>query len=291
IAASKGDDALAPVTVVVPSAFAALTVRRRLAASGGLLGVTTDVRAGLVARLAGARSASDGRRLLQPVQKAALVRAVLDDDPTRLAATREHPATVAALVATFDELRTLDAADLVKLSRANAHAADAVRAGDAVLDEIGTVIVHLPRRVETGELALLAALHERGAVRVIVGVAGHPLADVATEELCARLATVGLVASAERAPVEGGEPSPPTMIVRAADPSEEARTATRVVLDHLGRGAVPDRIAIVSRVSSPYTLLVQEDLAAAGIPYSAPAPAQLGQSLAGRALLGLLRWS
>ena len=318
IAASKGDDALAPVTVVVPSAFAALTVRRRLAASGGLLGVTTDVRAGLVARLAGARSASDGRRLLQPVQKAALVRAVLDDDPTRLAATREHPATVAALVATFDELRTLDAADLVKLSRANAraaeivqlhgsyrrleeawldeqdlltHAIDAVRAGDAVLDEIGTVIVHLPRRVETGELALLAALHERGAVRVIVGVAGHPLADVATEELCARLATVGLVASAERAPVEGGEPSPPTMIVRAADPSEEARTATRVVLDHLGRGAVPDRIAIVSRVSSPYTLLVQEDLAAAGIPYSAPAPAQLGQSLAGRALLGLLRWS
>jgi hypothetical protein len=52
----------------------------------------------------------------------------------------------------------------------------------------------------------------------------------------------------------------------------------------------PDRIAIVSRVSSPYTLVVHEELTAAGVAHTAPAPMQLGQSITGRALLGLLAW-
>src|SRR5205807_501865 len=51
-----------------------------------------------------------------------------------------------------------------------------------------------------------------------------------------------------------------------------------------------DRIAVVSRVASPYSLLVHEELAAAGVVHSAPAPYSLAQSVAGRTLLGLLSW-
>jgi hypothetical protein len=78
--------------------------------------------------------------------------------------------------------------------------------------------------------------------------------------------------------------------VRAADPAEEVRVATRLVVERLADGAAPDRIAVVSRVRSPYAALVHEDLAAAGVPHTAPAPLQLGQSIAGRALLGMLEW-
>ena len=64
----------------------------------------------------------------------------------------------------------------------------------------------------------------------------------------------------------------------------------RAVVEHLRKGVPADRIAIVSRVSQPYSLLVHEELAAAGIEHSAPAPLRLAQSIAGRTLLGLLEW-
>ena len=49
----------------------------------------------------------------------------------------------------------MDDHDVVEL------AVEAVRADDPVLDEVGTVVLYLPRRLGAADLSLLAALHER----------------------------------------------------------------------------------------------------------------------------------
>src|SRR5436305_4898356 len=107
IAAVKAGDPLAPVTVVVPAALVAITVRRRLAAEHGAIALDTVALPGLAARLAGQRLGSDGRRPLSALQAAALARAVLLRESVRLAPAADHPGTIDALLRTFGELRPL----------------------------------------------------------------------------------------------------------------------------------------------------------------------------------------
>ena len=77
VGGAKASDPLAPVTVIVTSALAAVTVRRRLASRNGIVALDTVVLPGLATRLAGNRVAADGRRPLSGLQSAALARAVL----------------------------------------------------------------------------------------------------------------------------------------------------------------------------------------------------------------------
>lgn len=304
IAAIKGDDPLQPVTVVMPSALAAVTVRRALAA-GGLAATELVTLPALVPRLAARVLAAHDANPIGSLEMRLVIRSVLAEAGGRLSELGHHPATLAALADTFRELRPLDASDLgalAKQSRRSAEVVDvyrgvrrvvaervddhdaliaateAVRAGDRVLDDIGTVVVHLPRRLRPTEVTLLRELAARDRLFAIVGDAAvadeltpflQPVADRATEPFGARV-----------------EPQ----IIRAPDPAEEARLAVRLVVEQLRAGVPADRIAVVSRVVQPYGLLVHEELAAAGIEHSAPAPLQLSQSIAGRTLLGLLSW-
>ena len=305
IDAIKGDDPLRPVTVVMPSALASVTVRRSLARDGVVATELVSLPA-LVPRLASRVLAARDQRPLGALETRLLIRSVLARADGRLSALGHHPATLAALDDTFRELRPLDAQELGALAaqsrrsaevvdlyrsflrevgdRADDHdlfvaATEAVRNGDRVVDEVGAVVVHLPRRLGRAELDLLGALAARDQLWAIVGdqlVAG---------ELAPMLRSV--VDTTSNAPT-------PTRvearIIRAPDPAEEARVAVRVVLERLRAGVPADRIAVVSRVASPYALLLHEELAAAGIEHSAPAPLHLAQSIAGRALLGLLTW-
>jgi hypothetical protein len=320
VSAVKRDDPLTPVTVVVPSALAGLTVRRRLATDGGVVALDTVVLPGLAARLAGKRLATNGRRSLTPVQRAAVARTVLIHERARLTGAVDHPATVDALLRTFDDMRPLDAAALAQLAASGSRAAEvvdlfrsyrraakgwlddhdvvelaveAVAAHDPVVDEIGAVVLYLPRRLDAAHLALLAAVGQHHVLHAIVGVSGRGRADEPQRRLVEQLAVIGLVAPAH----ESGDPLAVNVrpvvastIVRAADPGEEARVATRRVVERVAAGVPLDRIAVVSRVQSPYTLLVHEELTAAGIAHSAPAATQLCQSITGRVLLGLLQW-
>jgi hypothetical protein len=314
IADVKRDDPLTPVTVVVPSALAAVTVRRRLARAHGVIAVDTVSMPGLASRLASRRVAADRRRPLGRLEAAAVARTVLSHDNDRLAAAADHPGTVESLLRTFDELRPLDAATLARLAASSSRASevvelyrsyrrtakqwiddhdvvemavDAVRNGDPAVHEVGAVILHLPRRLSASDLALVAALHERGGLHaVLVGITGRARADMPQHEMIDQLVGSG---SSRDDPLSSPHSAMPK-IIRAADPAEEVRAAVRSVLEGIAEGVVPDRIAVVSRVASPYTLLVHEELSAAGIPHSAPATMQLGQSIAGRVLLGLLQW-
>jgi hypothetical protein len=319
VGASKAIDPLAPVTVVVPSALAAVTIRRRLVNRGGIIALDTVTFPGLAARLAAARLAADGRKPLGGLHRAALARSVLARERARLTSAADHPATVDALLRTFTELRPLDAADLERLAASGRRAAEvvalfrsyrsaahhwlddhdtvelaviAVRSNDPVLDEVGTVVLYLPRRLGPDDLLLLSALHDAGRVQAIVGTLAGVRARDPQRLIIDQLASVGIGADHDRAAPSGAIDALPatTTIVRAADPAEEARVATRHVVDRLAAGVAADRIAIVSRIRSPYALLVHEELASAGLSHSAPAPVQLGQSIAGRSLLGLLAW-
>ena len=262
VAGAKHDDPLAPVTVVVPSALAAVTLRRTLVRRRG----SGRGRHGRAAGARGAPRGPSGRRRWSRTPRAAASgrarRATLTDASSRFGSVAQHPATVDAVVRTFTELRTLDPPDLERLAASGRRAREvvelfrsyrrraehwlddrdvvemaieAVTSRDPAVDEVGHVMLHLPRRLEAIDASLLAALHRIGRLSVIVGTTGDERADEPSRRVVAQLASAGVVvASATSASTAllGSVPRP-EHIVRAADPAEEVRAATRLVLEHL----------------------------------------------------------
>src|SRR4051812_35897718 len=133
---AKGAEPLQPVTVVVPSNQVGVSLRRQLA--GGSLGSVCGAGPGLVAvtfltpyRLAellgSARLAAAGRRPVSTPVLTAAVRASLAAEPGLFAPVAQHPATEAALVAGYRELRDLTPASLDALARLGGRPAEVVR--------------------------------------------------------------------------------------------------------------------------------------------------------------------
>ena len=287
IAARKEADPLAPVTVVVPSNYAALSLRRRLAAvPPGLVNVGFLVLARLAELLGAAALARAGRRPLSPAVLAHAVRRALAASPGIFKEVAGHPATERALVRAYKDLRALSppaldamarhserTEDVVRLIRAVrnqlapdwyddadllAAAAAAVRSGDTTaLGDVGHVVVYAPRRLDAAEQALLDALGDN--VTVIDAL------------------------------LDRAAPLPADAMVSAPDPDQEVRAAVRGVMERLSRGAPLHRMAILYPAADPYALLITQHLAAAGIPAAGPGIRRLRESVAGVALLGLLR--
>src|SRR6476661_3615826 len=109
IAECKDGDPLGPVTVVVPSTLAGLSLRRLLA-SGGL-----DEPGAPVTGIANVGFTVVGRLL------------ELLGAPGVFAAVAHHPATERRLDATFTELREADGPTIERLARQSARSADVVR--------------------------------------------------------------------------------------------------------------------------------------------------------------------
>jgi len=322
IRAAKSTDPLAAVTVVIPSSHVAVSVRRhlsRLAHDDGRAGLVNVQWFSLpqVAEVLAAGELVDHERppLTDPIRRAA-VRAALDDDPGRFVHVVGNPSTERNLDLTFAELRELDDAeldalaniggrprDLVRLFRvyrrrcapfadqreAFDRAAQAVASGTKALDALGQVVAYVPTRLSRPERRLLVELARADRLTVLLGITGDADADTSTRALAALLArdlgTEPIVLDAD--PSMARFDQPPTF-VRAPDADEEVRVAVRRVVQALEGGMAPDDIAIVSRVAEPYTLLVHEHLAVAGVPHYAPSSLSLAQSVAGRALLGFL---
>lgn len=307
---AKAADPLAPVTVVVPSATAEVTLRREVAARlGGLVGVAFRSLPQVASALAGpgARGLAD----LPPIVVRAHIRAAVGASASSLSADPAVAASAAtedALAVTFAELAPLDegarravaaadplAAGVVDLFErfrrsaglppaADVAAAAAARA-DLAPEVVGRLIVFLPRRVRPAEAALLGALALRIPVDAVVGRTGDDQADVVADELVAALAPV----LGPPRPV-GPPPAPamPTHLVRAPDPAEEAAVATRQVVAALTAGTPPERIAVLYRVRGPYLALLHAALDDAGVPHHAPTVTTLAQTVPGRVLAALL---
>lgn len=323
IARTKGDEPLAPVTVVVPSNHVGVAARRLLAS--GTLGPTCRHGVGLVAvafvtpyrvaELLGAPAlAATGRRPVSTPVIAAAMRASLYEKPGLFAPVAEHPATETALVATYRELRevsakgldaiavtTRRAADVVRLHRATRmrlepawydeqdlmRAAAASLATNAVAaTDLGAVVVYLPQRVSRHGAMLFAAIAAACDVTVLAGTVGEARADADV-----------LAAVRHLSPPADGPPARDaaavtavdrTKIVLVSDADEEVRAAVRRVIDAVRDGTPLDRIAILHAAADPYARLAHEQLATAGIATNGPAVMPLAGRVAGRALLEML---
>ncbi len=189
IAAAKGADALAPVTVVVPGNLTGLALRRELGGRpGGIVNVRFMVLDRLAELLGAGALAAAGRRPLDDAVRAALVRQVLADRPAPLERVAGAHTTEAAVAEFLDELARSDA-DALEQLRHHSHrgstlaslvdrfaaktqhyyderdvaraAAEIVATRETDLRDVGQVVVHLPHRLSPAQLELVGRARRR----------------------------------------------------------------------------------------------------------------------------------
>lgn len=307
--AAKRGDALAPVTIVVPTNSVGVAARRALARAGrGIAGVSFVTAYRLAELIGGPVLAAQGRRPVSNPVLAAAARHALGSTPGRFAPVAAHRATELALVRAHRELDHLGDDELLRLARASGRARDVVRLHRAMrsvlqpsfhtecdlfaaardglpapLAGFGSLIVFLPNALSAGARELLAAAARHTDVHAIVGCAGVDRLDAPADDLACAF---GL------APDTPGAASPPIRdidsIVSVSDPDDEAREITRRVIAAARQGVPLERMAIVFAHREPYARLLHEHLNAAGIAHNGVAVRRLADSVAGRTLvLGL----
>ena len=316
VASAKAEDALAPVTVVVPTNSSGISARRMLAANRhGTVGAGNGVAAlSLVSlqrlgELLGVTSlAAQHRRPASTPVQAAAIRKVLTDAPGVFESVAGHPSTEEALVRVHSELTHCSSQVLERLAATSRRAADVVRIhrdtrqlladrwyeepdlltaaraavenGSPILPDLGTVIVHLPQDLSPAAAGLLAALAECCHTEVIVGTTGVVTVDEVPQRSVARMG--GSVQEAAGTPARG------TRIVSVSDADEEVRTAMTEIIEAARRGVPLDRIAVLFPQREPYARILQEQFHAAGIPFNGTAARPLAEAVLGRWLRELL---
>ena len=281
----RGDDPLAAVTVIVPSALAGATLRRGLLPAG-LAGVRLTSLPQYVDGVLTAAGQSGARRT--GARRRALVASALEGTAWATAATTETLRLFDALLTELDEAELpadeeLGASDVLAVHRRyrdllpeQERAAPADRAS-ALLPEKGEpVLLHLPRRLTGAELRFCRALGDR--LHAVLSAEGDASVAAGLE----RFLTAASVPEADL-------PQHHVAVSVDIDAEEEVRSAVRRVLAHLDDPAHrADRVAVAYRSSVPYARLVHEQLTAAGVPHHVPRQRSLAQSIAGSALLALL---
>ena len=309
VAAVKGDEPLASVTVVVPSNHVGVATRRLLAS--GRVGPACGRGVGLAAidfphavpagRAAGRRPVGRGRR--RPVSTPVIAAAMRAAWPkTRACSPRgPHPATETALVAAYRELRDLSAAALdalgetsrrrrcrppaphhpsptgagvVRRAGPDRRRRRGVRDGDPLVADLGAVIVYLPQRLSGPSARLLATLAS------IVGVGGggrtgDVRADPEVRRFAGPVAGRGALADQRTYPPADSTRRPGstcdrTRFVTASDADEEVAGAVRAVVDAVRGGTPLDRIAILYASPEPYARLCTSSSAPPAWPSTAP---------------------
>ncbi len=314
VKALQANDPLAPVTVVVPTHHAGLHLRRRL-----VQGAYANVRFSVLARLAESigmeRLAAAGWSPLNGVTRAALIRSTLRASSGPLAPIADQGGLVDLIAALATELRrrsvaTTTLTDIREAGTATARATLGAingyenRRTEAMLydevdlltsatetlavgpanawREIGAVVVHLPATLDPPDASLLRSL----AGRVSVTLA---LADLG-EEVDAATTAVSLLEAAGVTTIPTEIAPAPATVMTAPDAVEEVRSAVRATLATLEQDhPIPlYRQAIVYRDEDAYGQVLRDTLREANIAYSALDGRPLIDSVAARALLGVI---
>ncbi|MCY4518335.1 MAG: PD-(D/E)XK nuclease family protein [Acidimicrobiaceae bacterium] len=315
---TKSGDPLAAVTVVVPSNYTGLSLRRELGGRrGGVAVLETLTISELADRLGGSSLQRGGQRPLSDMAIAAAVRIALSEDPGPFGPVAEHHQTARALGRTYLELRDLSASQLDDVSGMSLRAAGVmdicrrVRASlrndwydefdlmSAAADQLGSLsalppalgrmCVYLPRRLNQHEGRLLRALGRAATdapVEVVVGITGNDSADAVARSNCKRL-RVELPVLDERRRDELRRMSCGDRIVSVSDADTEARTVVRDVLADLDAGVPPGRIAVFFGASEPYGRTLEDQFGAAGVATYGNTARTLAESIYGRFALGL----
>lgn len=304
---AKTCDPLAPLTIVVPSNYAAVATRRELARRDGVAGTSFLTLYRLAERIGGPALADAGLRPVSSPVVLQAIRAALADAPGGLAEVAMHPATELALAAAQRELAGVSPEALDAVAAQSPRAADVVRIVRAATDrlregwhdehdlvaaatrvlrkgggiDLGPVILHLPQRVPPGGAGLLQALAARGPLTMLVGATG---VDEADWPVVAALEAAGFAVPQ----ATGIERPRATHVVSTSDPDEETRAAVRMVVEAARKGVPLGRMAVLFGAANPYARLLREHLDAAGIAANGAPVRTMGEMLTGRVLRGLL---
>src|SRR5438067_744088 len=297
VRACQAGDPLAPVTVVVPSPYVGLHVRRALAEVG-----CANVRLVVQLRQVAERLARAGgvpgtdRPLTGPLEGAAIRVAVRQAGGTALTSLADHRSLQDALGAFFRELRhredpglvlptlagtgavgsgatdafqryeALTAAypDVPQLSQLAAQVAGRAEGRPRWADDMGVLIVYLPPRLDESELRLLGQLGRHLQIVAAFACCGELQADQLMQETAESLAktlrTVTRVHEASGTPAE-------VFLLSAPDPDEETRAMVRRVAADLESGVPLWRMALLYTDEETYGPLAREELGAAGVPW------------------------
>ena len=310
--AKAGDD-LAPVTVVTPTSYAGLSLRRRLSRPAGLINVRFMALPRLAEYLGAPGAAKRGKTPLTPALAQAAVNAAGRRlGPGPLADVAGHAKTQQSAARTFRLLDRLDGRlgevessdrlrhQLVEWYRAYQGllgdyygpeelarlAAETVRGGGAVgaLRDIGAVVFYLIHDFSPAEAALAEALGKVGSSSVVLGMTGEERVDERTRRAAALLAGAAVEDRAEAA-ARGAVDH----LLSAPDAHEEIRQVLRRIVRVAGDGTPFHRIAVLYRQAEPYAALLRLQLENAGIPIAGPDTARLRDTPAGKLVTLLLR--
>ncbi|MCE2512447.1 MAG: PD-(D/E)XK nuclease family protein [Acidimicrobiia bacterium] len=321
VAQAKGGDALAPVTVVVPSHYVGLAARRALGrrlhnGTRGIAAVAFHTPYSLAEHLGGAEMAAQGRRGVTNAVIAAAVRAALRREPGHFGGVETHPATEHALTRAHRELSELEdrqldalrhqsprARDVVRIHREVAAAlrekfsneqqlaraaAAAVRARPSeARDRLGRVIVFLPQNVTASQAHLLQAVSEVTDTTIVAAVTGADDADATVRASLQRLGA-DLDASTSSTSSEPNPPADGVTALGVSDADDEVRHALRAVVGAARAGTPLGRCAVLYGLETPYVRLIGDALDAAGIERCGATARTVETSLLGRSLLDML---
>ncbi|HVC70151.1 MAG TPA: PD-(D/E)XK nuclease family protein [Acidimicrobiales bacterium] len=285
----KGDDPLAPVTVLAPSGYAAVFVRRSLGslpgpgARRGWVNVGCTTTNGLLQMLGSPPLAERGLRLVSPAADLEVIGAQLRASPGWLGRFASHPTAPTALQRTLTELRGCPPVTLDALTRHGGHGADLV-------DLLGAVrqALHDCGLADIADLraeAVDQARRQPSSVRALGPVVSWHLRPEgpAERELLAILGARPLEATGS-----GNGTIALTEIRPHADPDEEGRSAVRSIVAAAEAGVPLWQQAVFHPPGPTYPRILFHHLTAAGVASNGPEHRRLHRSMTGRILLGLL---
>lgn len=310
VSEAKSADAMAPVTVVVPSNLAGITARRHLAhgledGRGAVAGLFLTTLPRLAEQLV-AHTLHPRRPATGPVVAAAWRRR-LTDDAGAFETVKDHPATVRALARAHRELRDLSpdgrdgargagslASDLVRLHEQVAGdlagawydptdlllaAAGHLHDEPAATAPLGHVVLHLPQALTRAETAFASSLAEHTPLTVVVGTTGVRRADAGVRTTLAQL---GL-----EWPAHDTRPPVAQRVLHASDADDEVRCTVRQLVAALERHPA-HRVAVLYGNAAPYARLLHEQLAAVGVAVNGPSTRAVHERALARGFLGVL---
>lgn len=302
-------DRLAPVTIVAPSFQAGLHLRQLLGRRGaGIVNVQAKPLKALLELLGAGSLANAGRRPLHEAYRSEVIRTVAEAGPRQFGDLPIEGSVLRTLERAFREFDDCEDEQLDAIGAAGelprylieryrdylsstekfyttrdlAHSAtNALEDGNAVLRDIGSVIVYLPLDWTSAQTRFLDSLAERQEVEVIIGLSGD--AETVDRHVLERWGLDPEAHTSARPPFA-------QRVVQSPDAEEEVRSAIRNVAESMfSERPIPlHRTAILFREVQPYARICAEQLDAAEIPWHGPNTQTLGQSIAGRVLGGLL---
>ncbi|CAN5293903.1 hypothetical protein BH20ACT5_BH20ACT5_07570 [soil metagenome] len=314
VRAAKVDDAMAPVTILLPNNVAGIVARRYLAREGlddDRTGIAA-LRLGTLTRLAeqiAAPALIDRRPATGPIVSAAW-RAALDDEPGLFADVAAHPATVRALVGAHRELRDLTDNALDTLAQQSTLTVDLIRLHRAVTATLTTrwydqtdllrtatdrcaqaeteteaetettLVLYLPQALTQAEAAFAKALAAEQRLHIVAAMTGDERADGAVRRTLTRLG--------HATDTDTTTQPTATRVITASDADEEVRCITRDLIATLHDGTPAHRIAVLYAAQVPYARLLHEHLRAADVAVNGPGIRPVHERATVRAYLEIL---